>query len=157
MSQVYCDVHVHFVWRTKFNRGFLAGGLEKFVHHRLGEIGAENGVKLLAVNSAWDHVHCLFEWNTSQSFGDVVQKLKCRTSTEWNEMVELSGIDMPKLFWQRGYGVIAVETSNIHRIIAYIANQKAHHHNGSIDTLFETTRRTTSNHPTPKRTHREAR
>ncbi len=138
MSHVYCDVHLHIVWRTKFSRRILEGALENFVHRRLCEISPEFGVDLLAVNSAWDHIHTLFRWNTALAIGDVMKHLKGRTSTEWNELIRSTGIDTPPLYWQRGYGVLSVG-SNIDRVVAYIDNQKVHHAANTTYPPFERT------------------
>src|SRR5690606_8330610 len=97
-------------------RRILEGTLEKFVHQRIGEIGTEFRVELMAVNSAWDHVHSLFRWNTEYGIGEVVKRLKGDTSTEWNEMVRGSGLEIPLLSWQRGYGSLSIDRSRIDQI-----------------------------------------
>lgn len=117
----------------------LEGTLEEFVHIRMKEIGSEFRVELMAVNSAWDHVHSLFRWNTAYAIGDVVKQLKGNTSTEWNEMARGSGLEIPLLSWQRGYGVLSIDRSRIDQIIAYIANQKNQHRNKTLSPGLEKT------------------
>jgi len=41
------------------------------------------------------------------------------------------------LYWQDGYGVISLRTSEIPKVTRYIQNQMRHHELGTLSTLLE--------------------
>ncbi len=132
----YLDIYIHLVWRTRYNRPILKGPLEQFVHSRLREIAEDLDATPIAVNSAWNHVHGLFQWNASLSIADVVREMKSRTAVEWNRRDSPNG---PTLRWQAGYGAVATRRRYVTRVTEYIRNQKHHHRTNDLFDELERT------------------
>ncbi len=140
MSHVYNQHYVHLIWRTKKNRRILEGELEQFAHRGIREALTNLRLGVLAINSAWNHVHVLVKWNTTCATGDAVREAKSRTSRAWNDAQRgVAGCVQPLLYWQTGFGVVAVRYSEIQTVIDYIDNQKIHHYRGQLLPVLETT------------------
>lgn len=139
MAGVFNQMYVHLVWRTKYSARILDGELEAFVKRRMGDIARDQRLSLLAFGSAWDHVHLLFHWNTTCAVGDVVQRLKSFTSTEWNKSLIENKQDGPRLAWQGGYGVVTIRHSELETVIKYVENQREHHKRKRLSPDFEAT------------------
>ena len=53
----------------------------------------------------------------------LLEELKCHSS-KW---IKTKGEHYSNFYWQDGYGAFSVKATEVDRVIAYIANQKAHH------------------------------
>ncbi len=127
MSHSYINVYVHLVWKTKFSKALLRGDLEQFVHSNIRQLGKELGLTVLAVNSAWNHVHSLYGWHPRVCIDSAAQMLKGRTSHDWNARLDAGLENGPRLKWQVGYGAVSIRQSEITAVVNYIERQKHHH------------------------------
>ena len=132
----YVRVYIHLIWRTKHSRSLLSRPVEDHVHRCLREFGKEMGLRPLGVNSAWDHTHSLFGWNSTVALSTAVKRLKGRTSCEWNKKIDAGDIEGPRLEWQRGYGAVSIHRSDIKATLRYIDRQKRHHAQPTCDCLW---------------------
>ena len=128
----FCEIYIHLIWRTRFNKPILGGDLELFVHRRMREIGEELKLNPLAVGSAWNHIHSYFRWHPSVAVSDAVRLMKSQTATEWNKEY---GSD--QLRWQIGYGAVSTRTSDVATVQQYVDDQKSHHQHDKIWDAFE--------------------
>ena len=133
MGRSLRELYLHFVWTTENRDAVLRGELEQFVHRRFRQITEERGLTMIAVNSAWDHVHLLVRWNTTTRISDLVREWKSRTYTEWNHD-EQAG---PQLAWQEGCGAFSVSRHEVERLKRYIVDQKRHHRDGTTRHRYE--------------------
>ncbi|MBA2661030.1 MAG: IS200/IS605 family transposase [Bradymonadaceae bacterium] len=138
MSQTFHQVFLHLVWSTRKRQRLLIDDLEDFVHRRIREIADELDLDVLAINSAWDHIHVLVEWNTHVAIADAVREFKSRVTVEWNALARDSGAGR-LLKWQRGYGVVSVRKSDVPRVAEYIRLQKERHANRRVWDVYEIT------------------
>jgi len=127
MTHVYNDIYVHMTWHTFDDHDDLRDELEAFVHEQIAETAEELGLELIAVNSAWDHVHVLVRWTGPHGIPTVLQYFKGRTARRWNE--KYPELQKPKLKWQRGYGVLGVRHDIVGIVANYIDQQKIRHKN----------------------------
>ena len=132
MSDVFRQTYLHFVWGTYERKMLLNSQMEAFLYVRLAEICHDLGLRLIAVNSAWNHMHCLVEWNCRVTYSDAVREMKSRTAREWNRLEPDT-----KLKWQRGYGVVSIRKNDVPIVVEYIRDQKLRHHQKNIWEPFE--------------------
>ena len=136
MSSSRIDVYLHFVWQTKCGRRTLTGEVEYFVHRHIRQEADKLGLYTIAVNSAWDHTHALFGWNTETTLSEATRQFKGASSYLWNHR----GRDpetQAKLEWQSGFGAFSIRRSEITEVQRYIDLQKHHHNEGKLWWRFE--------------------
>ena len=133
MGSSNLHIYLHFIWHTKDRRPVLRGELERFVHRRIREIAVEQRLGLLAINSAWNHVHALVRWNATSSIRGAVQRWKGLTSREWRPRTTRDD----GLSWQRGYGAFSIHREQVPALKSYIGRQKHHHRRGTTIDGYE--------------------
>lgn len=132
----YSELYIHVVWRTKYSRRCLAGDLETFVHRRVREAAEELGLSVLAINSAWDHLHVFLRWDGKVSLSEGIGQMKSCAARDWNR--QRSDGD-PELRWQLGFGAVSTRRRCVPRVVSYIHQQKRLHQTGELLKDFERT------------------
>lgn len=120
-SHVCCLVHV--VFGTAERRPAIRDEMRERLHAYLGGIARENGIPILAVGGAVDHVHLLISLPRTLSIAKVVQLLKSGSSKWIHENFPGSN----NFAWQEGYGAFAVGVSQKTTTVKYIHAQAEHH------------------------------
>lgn len=123
MANTYTQLHVHFVFAVKFRAAIIQPDWEERLHKYITGIVQNNGHKMLAINSATDHLHLFAGINPKQSLSDLMQLVKGNSS----EFINLNKLTKRKFNWQGGYGAFSNSHSQIDRVVKYILNQKIHH------------------------------
>lgn len=70
-----------------------------------------------------DHVHLLVRFGRTIAIADFIKEFK-RVSTLW---VQSHSSRNPSFYWQSGYGVFSVSSSNVAEVIDYIRDQETRH------------------------------
>ena len=96
---------------------------EERLHQYITAIVQNNNHKMLAINSAFDHTHCLAGVNPKQSISNLLELVK-GDSSEFINKHQLTGW---KFNWQSGYGAFSVSRSHLDKAVKYVHNQKMHH------------------------------
>ena len=87
-----------------------------------------------AINSVHDHIHVATCIPPKLAVAEWVRNIKGITAHEVNEMFP----DFQSRFkWQRGYGVLTFGSKMLPTIIEYIAQQKIHHANNTLEPYLE--------------------
>ncbi len=123
MSNTYTQLHIHFVFAVKFREAVIQPGWEERLHKYITGIVQNNGHKILAINSATDHLHLFIGLNPAQSISELMRLVKGDSS----EFINLHKFTQRKFQWQEGYGAFSNSHSQIDGVVKYILNQKAHH------------------------------
>lgn len=123
MPNTYTQLHIHFVFAVKFRAAMIQPAWEERLHKYITGIVQNNGHKMLAINSADDHVHLFAGLNPNQSISEMMRLVKGDSS----EFVNLHKFTQRKFQWQGGYGAFSNSHSQIDGVVKYIMNQKAHH------------------------------
>ena|ERR1051325_5266753 len=110
----------------------IVGAFQCRLYDYMGSIFRDRGGSLLAINGVADHVHALARLRQDRSVAGVVRDVKANSS-RW---VRQSFHDLTSFTWQIGYGAFTVSESQIPRVVAYIANQEAHHRRMSFEEEF---------------------
>jgi REP element-mobilizing transposase RayT len=132
MSHTYTNLLSHVVFSTKDRQPLIDSELKPRLLGYINGIAAENGGKILSMNSMPDHLHFLWELSAKSSMSDALRILKTNSS-RW--VYETFGQRKP-FAWQTGYGAFSVSRSNIPAVAKYIEAQEIHHRQRSFDEEF---------------------
>jgi len=132
MSHSYVTNLMHCVFSTKERYPFVDSELELRLWPYIGGIARENKMKALTIGGTADHVHALLSLPATMSFAKAVQLIK-GGSSKW---IHDTFAKYKKFEWQEGYGAFSVSASQASRTIAYINNQKEHHHKRTFEDEF---------------------
>jgi len=124
MANTYTQLYIHCVFAVKFRKAVIHIDWEERLHKYITGIVQNNGHKMLAINSAHDHLHMLVGLNPKQSISDMMRLVKGDSS----EFINKHRFTLGKFQWQEGYGAFTISRSQIDGVAKYILNQKAHHH-----------------------------
>ncbi len=122
MANTYTQLYIHCVFAVKYRHAIIDPGWEERLHMYITGIVQNNGHKLIAINSAKDHLHLFIGLNPKQSFSDMMRLVKGDSS----EFVNKQGFTKRKFNWQEGYGAFSNSRSQIDSVVNYIRNQKEH-------------------------------
>lgn len=78
---------------------------------------------MIAINSAYDHIHMFIGVNPKQAISDLMRLVKGDSS----EFININSLTDRKFYWQEGYGAFTSSRSHIDAVVKYILNQKEHH------------------------------
>lgn len=123
MANTYTQLYIHFVFAVKYRRAAIESRWEEKLHSYITGIVQNNGHKMLAINSAYDHLHMLIGLNPNQSISDLMRMVKSDSS----EFVNREKLSSATFRWQEGYGAFSHSHSQLDRVIKYVLNQKEHH------------------------------
>ena len=123
MANTYTQLYIHIVFAVKFRKADINPLWEERLHLYISAIVQNNGHKMLAINSAADHLHMFIGLNPKQSISDLMKLVKGDSS----EFINKEGLSERKFQWQEGYGAFSNSKSQIDSVVKYILNQKEHH------------------------------
>lgn len=76
MANTYTQLYIHIVFAVKFRKADINPLWEERLHLYISAIVQNNGHKMLAVNSAGDHLHMFIGLNPRQSISDLMKIVK---------------------------------------------------------------------------------
>lgn len=123
MANTYTQLHIHFVFAVKYRQAIIKSLWEERLHKYITGIVQNNGHKMLAINSAFDHLHLFAGLHPKQSISDLMRLVKGDSS----EFVNIHKLTNRKFNWQDGYGAFSISHKQIDPVVKYILNQKEHH------------------------------
>lgn len=123
MANTYTQLYIHIVFAVKFRKSVIDISWEERLHKYIIAIVQNNEHKMLALNSASDHIHLFIGLNPKESISELLRKIK-GDSSEWINKEKLTE---HKFQWQEGYGAFSHSKSQIDNVVKYILNQKEHH------------------------------
>ena len=124
----HAELYVHVVWATKDRVGVLNRNLRTGLWDQAVSTSRKFGATVLAFGGTSDHVHALLRYRPDLSVADLVRKLKSALT----RVIRRDVPAFPDSSWQTGYGAFSVGSSEIDRVVTYIANQEQHHATGDI-------------------------
>lgn len=129
-NRVYLFVHI--IWACR--PGMLLTKPVKTIlcAHMLKE-GPEKGLRVLAVNGAEDHIHCLLQMHAAQNLVQVVNSLKTDTASWLNGTKLLTG----PFEWENEYAAMSVSPSNLTQVTRYIQTQEDYHKTKTLASEWE--------------------
>ncbi len=125
--------YYHLIWATKNREELITPELEPALYQYITNKTLELGGRLFAINGWTEHVHVIATFPPKIAIASGVKNLKGASSHYINEQ----GLCRTKFVWQRGYGVLTLGETQLHRAIDYVENQKAHHNMQTTNSWLE--------------------
>jgi len=131
----YWRLHYHLIWTTYERVPMLDNSTETIVHDALHRKARTLGILVHAVGNNEDHIHVIVSIPPTMSVADCVRHLKGASAYTVNHMPG----ERPAFKWQEGYGAVTISERSLPSVIAYVNNQKQHHHEGTVIGIYEHT------------------
>jgi putative transposase len=128
MANTYTQVHLHFVFATKYRASLIDNSWEDSLYKYITGIVQNNKHKMIAINGMPDHIHILVGFRGTQSMAEFIQDVKSGSAKWINDQRLCKG----RFEWQSGYGAFSYAKSQIPAVVRYIENQKNHHEKKSF-------------------------
>lgn len=113
----------HVVWCPKYRRPVLTPPVDGRLKEILGEVAADHGMMLHALEVMPDHVHVFVEADPTLGVAEIVNRLKGRSSRILRGEFPSLRSRLPTL-WSRSYFAATVGGVSEETIRRYIAEQK---------------------------------
>ncbi|MEO7213160.1 IS200/IS605 family transposase [Mucilaginibacter sp.] len=123
MPNTFTQLYIHCVFAVKYRASVIQPLWEENLHKYITGTVQNNGHKMLAINSASDHLHLFIGLNPNQSISELIRLVKGDRS----EFINKQRFTKSKFAWQESYGAFSNSKSQIDGVIKYILNQKQHH------------------------------
>jgi putative transposase len=123
MPQSLSKVIVHIIFSTKNREPWLDPNIRPRMHAYLATICRDLGGEALRVGGVADHVHIVTTLPRTLSQAQMVEGIK-KPSSKWIKALE---VRYRSFFWQRGYGVFSVSSSQHGAVLQYVETQEEHH------------------------------
>lgn len=126
---VYWELYLHLVWRTKNSEPLLTPQVEPLAHKFLIHRALQTPEAIVhAVGGIEDHIHMAVSLPPTAQIADFIGDLKGSSSHHINH----GPCGRDALAWQTGYGVVSFGKGDLPWVIDYIRNQREHHRSGRV-------------------------
>jgi putative transposase len=123
MANTYTQLYIHLVFAVKGRENLIPREHKEELQKYITGIIQNHKHKLIAIENEPDHIHILVGLKPDQSISDLVKHIKASSTLWLNEQSWMTR----HFCWQEGFGAFSYSRSQLDRVIAYIANQEAHH------------------------------
>ena len=124
LRNVYHEINLHIVWRTKADSPVLIDVIEDRCQHFIVHRAAESpGVLVHEIGGMPDHIHLAVSVPPTLLISEWIGQLKGASSHYINHEIANRRI----LDWQAGYGVVSFGAKDLPWVAEYIRKQKDHH------------------------------
>ena len=124
MGQSLVRNYIHIVFSTKYRQAIIYPPVEAELHSYLSGICKNLDCQPIISGGYTDHVHILCLLSKKIALAKLVEEVKSHSS-KW---IKTNSKEYANFYWQDGYGAFSVRPDEVDRVVAYIANQKEHHH-----------------------------
>jgi putative transposase len=119
------EIHLHWVWTTKYRKAVLAGEAATRVRDLIREICGDHDIKIMKGHVSKDHVHLLVSIPPQVTISRMVQWLKGKTAHKIVlEFPHIKKQYWGQHMWARGYFCCSTGNVTDEIIAEYIANQQ---------------------------------
>ena len=127
--------YYHIVWATKNRAPLIKAEFEATLYQYLVFKAQSLETRIYAINGWFDHVHIVGAIPPKHAVAHVVKQLKGASAHYLNHVVQVPD----KFAWQRGYGVFTLGERQRANAEAYVAQQKQHHMQQTVNAWLERT------------------
>jgi putative transposase len=131
MSHSYSSNRIHLVFSTKGRKKCISPEFQIKLWPYMAGIARNHAFEAIKVGGVEDHTHSLLLLPPTIPLAKAIQILKACSSKWINDTKAVEDFA-----WQEGYGAFGVSASQTEGVIAYIANQPAHHAKRSYEEEF---------------------
>lgn len=119
------EIHLHFVWITKYRRKVLTGEVAHRVRDMIRQICGDMDVTIMKGHVSQDHVHLFVSIPPQVAISRLVQKLKGKTAYKLlGEFPHLRKKFWGRHIWARGYFCCSSGNVTDAMVKEYIENQR---------------------------------
>lgn len=129
----YWRIFYHLIWATKQREPLLNERIEAMAYSAILNKARELGIIIHAIGGTEDHVHIMATIPPKLAVAEGVRQLKGASSHYVNH--EEDGEQ--EFAWQEGYGVLTLGERSMPDVVAYVKNQRQHHHAGTTNSVLE--------------------
>ena len=129
----YWRLHYHLIWATFERQPMISNEREKIYYGILYGKASELGIIVHAAGNVEDHAHVVLSIPPKLAVADCVKQIKGVSAFAINRMPGSDG----RFKWQGGYGALSLGERSLETVMAYVANQKAHHVAQTLIPLYE--------------------
>ncbi len=134
MSHAFHEIFLHFNWHNTHDSP-ITPEMETPLYEAIREkCRVTSGVYAHGIGGTETHVHLAVSIEPTVNMSEFIGQVKGSSSYTVNKQYENHPID-----WKRGYGVVSFSKHDLPWVLAYIANQKEHHHQGTVSPKLEKT------------------
>jgi putative transposase len=124
MANTLTNLLYHIVFSTKDREPLIQATFrDEFEKYIAGIVRNEGGI-VLGIGGMPDHLHLVAKFRPDRSVAEMARLIKANSSKWVNENHGNPG----RFVWQSGYAAFSVSQSQLNGLLAYVANQDAHHH-----------------------------
>ena len=124
MPGTFSQIYIQVVFAVKGRNSLIAASWEDELYKYITGIIQNKGQKMLAINGMPNHIHLLIGIKPSCCLSDLIREVKKSS----NAFIQEKRFSPHKFEWQEGYDAFSYSHSALNDVIAYITNQKEHHH-----------------------------
>ena len=123
MPQSLASIPLHCIWSTRDRQPLIKPEIEKELFSYMAAIFRKNESPALTINGTENHVHSLVILSRKVTVAKLIEEVK-KSSSKW---IKTKGMFYRNFYWQSGYAALGIRQSGIEPLKTYIANQKEHH------------------------------
>jgi len=128
MAGTFSQIYIQVVFATQGRDCLIQTEWEERLYQYITGIVQNKEQKMLAINGMPDHIHFLIGMKPACCLSDLIREVKKSS----NDFINTNKLSKFKFNWQEGYGAFSYSHSQLDKVIAYIMNQKMHHHKKSF-------------------------
>lgn len=129
----YWQLFYHIVWATKDREPIISLDKEPSVYEFIIQKATLLNGKVFAIGGVEDHVHLVVSIPPSIAVADFIGQVKGTSSA----LVNRAEIFPFRFRWQQKYGVFSFDRKRLPYIMAYVEEQKQHHHMNELIPVLE--------------------
>lgn len=123
MANTFSQIYIHTIFAVKSRENLISKKWKDELYKYICGIVNNNQQKVYAINGMPEHIHLLLSIKPDCTLSDLMRDIKASSSKWINQKRFVKG----KFQWQEGFGAFSYSQSQLDNVIAYIANQEAHH------------------------------
>jgi putative transposase len=131
MNKVYLFVHV--ISCIKNKEALLTKPVRTVLFAHIKKHAEENGIKVITVNGAEDHVHLLLQMMPVQNLSQIMKTIR----TESADWINESRFMKPWFEWEDDFAALSVSPSSLKQVIDFIEKQEEHHKTKTLESELE--------------------
>lgn len=124
---------VHMVWTTKNRDPLITIGIESSIYRCIASVAEELHCPIIAIGGIEDHVHVLLNLHNTVSVAELARRLKGSSSHLAASLIEPTA----GFVWSDSYGAFTVGEKEVPHIKKYVMNQKSHHSDRQLLSMYE--------------------
>ncbi|MGA2669273.1 MAG: IS200/IS605 family transposase [Ignavibacteria bacterium] len=128
MANTFTQIYIHLVFAVLGRGSLIANKWKNELLKYISGIIRNEGQKIIAINSASDHIHILIGLKPDIALSNLVRDIKANSSRFINE----KKYTKIRFQWQEGFGAFSCSHSQLDNTIKYISDQEKRHRKKSF-------------------------